>query len=423
MEARIAAQTSWPQRILLVGLGLVLAFGLLEVGLRAVGALWLWQRDRWNVAGLEADDTIRVLCIGESTTALGGDGAYPRQLERILAHGGGRTFRVINAGVPGITTDMVLATLEAQLDRNRPHVVVAMLGINDALVDEGRLPPFSSWRVVKLLHLLVGPVRAALGLGGGEDATVRRALADITRGGMEAARASTNDVESESEARAVLFGLLAGRRLEEADAFAAAWLALHPDNRAMRETMWSLRVTKASRAVSERRLDAADDALTQLEQTVPLDLRAERTAIMAERATLATLRGQHDLAQSYRTIAESLRGRQAAATERNYRELLRVLRARGIALVAMQYPLRPLRSLRGLLDDAPDVHFVDNEAVFQTALRNVSWDALFTDEFASDFGHTTAAGSALIASSAAPAVLAAVREMDQRLATVHTEAR
>jgi hypothetical protein len=58
-------------------------------------------------------DTVRVLCLGESTTALGGASAYPRLLEQILnERGGGRRFTVVNAGLPGITTDQVVAGLE-----------------------------------------------------------------------------------------------------------------------------------------------------------------------------------------------------------------------------------------------------------------------------------------------------------------------
>src|SRR5689334_16815399 len=85
---------AWLQRIALVGFGLGLSIVLLEAGLRTAGMVWLWLRARENAAALDATSTIRVLCVGESTTALGGPDAYPRKLEMLLnRQGGGRRFR------------------------------------------------------------------------------------------------------------------------------------------------------------------------------------------------------------------------------------------------------------------------------------------------------------------------------------------
>src|SRR5262252_5285752 len=104
----MAGRTTWAQRVLLVGFGLVVAVLAIEASLRVAGDVWLWARERRNVEALAPGGTIRVLCLGESTTALGGEASYPRELERVLDRdGGGRSFHVVNAGIPGITTDAV----------------------------------------------------------------------------------------------------------------------------------------------------------------------------------------------------------------------------------------------------------------------------------------------------------------------------
>jgi hypothetical protein len=74
----------------------------------------------------------------------------------------------------------------------------------------------------------------------------------------------------------------------------------------------------------------------------------------------------------------------------------------------MQYPLRSVDELRTILGDPADVVFVDNDASFREALRRAPWETWFTDDFAGDFGHTTPAGSELIAENAARAILAAL---------------
>ena len=72
------------------------------------------------------------MCVGESTTALGGDDCYPALLEEVLNKAGtGRRFLVFNRGVPGGTSTSIMEELEANLDALKPTVVVAMMGAND----------------------------------------------------------------------------------------------------------------------------------------------------------------------------------------------------------------------------------------------------------------------------------------------------
>ena len=59
-----------------------------------------------------------------------------------------------------------------------------------------------------------------------------------------------------------------------------------------------------------------------------------------------------------------------------------------------------------LLDDAPDVIYVDNEAVFRDALARSDFDTLFIDRCCGDFGHATNAGNRLIARNVVEVVFA-----------------
>jgi len=131
-------RTSAWQKVALVAFGLCLALALLEGGLRAAGWLFLRVQEGRNRASLAEGRPYRVLCIGESTTALGGEDAYPHQLERILNEQAGRHLvSVVNRGVPAINTDRILAMIPALLGQYRPDVVVAMMGINDLDVPGG----------------------------------------------------------------------------------------------------------------------------------------------------------------------------------------------------------------------------------------------------------------------------------------------
>src|SRR2546422_927809 len=87
------------QRLALILVGLVLGLAALELGLRGWAWFFLARQEwrNWASTAETAAPEFRILCIGESTTALGGDDAYPRQLEGLLdTPDVRRRIRVIN---------------------------------------------------------------------------------------------------------------------------------------------------------------------------------------------------------------------------------------------------------------------------------------------------------------------------------------
>ncbi len=116
-------------------LGCLAGLVALEIGLRIAGVVFLEREQRRNALG-EGDSSVTILCLGESSTALGGEYAYPRQLEALLnEHGPGETsFRVVNGGRPGIDSSVIVRDLGEKLDEWRPDIVTVMMGINDGIM-------------------------------------------------------------------------------------------------------------------------------------------------------------------------------------------------------------------------------------------------------------------------------------------------
>ncbi len=130
------AKTTLLQKFSLFLFALIVTVFLLETGLRLGGWLFLSLQERANRQKVTATSTLgqefRILCLGESTTALGGDDSYPRQLEKILnSRQNTIKFKVINKGVPSTTTDQILARVQNYFTEYQPQMVVAMMGIND----------------------------------------------------------------------------------------------------------------------------------------------------------------------------------------------------------------------------------------------------------------------------------------------------
>jgi Flp pilus assembly protein TadD len=124
----LTGKTSFWQRITLVIFGMFLGLVLLEAGLRLSGGVILSLQEYRNMVSVKQRGQYRILCLGESTT----QGQYPVFLEEILNQRNlGIKFSVIDKGLAGTTTGMMVSQLESNLDKYHPDLVVTMVGIND----------------------------------------------------------------------------------------------------------------------------------------------------------------------------------------------------------------------------------------------------------------------------------------------------
>lgn len=447
------------ERLLLVVLGVVVALGVLEVGLRAAGRLFLARQEARNQAARAASgDAATILCIGESTTALGGADSYPSQLQEVLdAHG--RHATVVNKGIPAITTDRIVAELPGWIETYRPAVVIAMMGVNDP-PDDLLGPPleraFESLRVYKLAAYLAGGLRRRFGpapetlaqqharikavaaahpndpdavadlaevlLAEQHDrearATLERALAfrptdphlrmllarmlyatgDAARAVATLETLAAEAPDDASRQAAVAMEYLLGGDLERADTL----LAKHPDVRAY-EFLEAGYYERAARALAAGHPDDAEAILDATVRRMPA-IRLGHL-LHKQRAFIARARGdQTTFEAELATVRRLLAARGSSTTGRNFAIVRSLLREHAVPLVAVQYPLREIGPLEELLDHDPSVAFVDNERLFRDAVATAPWNAYFTDAFAGDFGHLNRAGNRLLAENVARAV-------------------
>ena len=165
LYAFLIPTTTAQQKASLILLGIFSTLVLLEIVLRIGGFLFTLRQDWRNHAALSsAHEEFRILCISESTTALGGENSYPSQLENILNRQGlKQRFKVINKGLVSRTSMDILAELNRNLDRTQPDLVISMIGVNDphSLVTENSwdarleqcLQKFRAYHFFKLLGM------------------------------------------------------------------------------------------------------------------------------------------------------------------------------------------------------------------------------------------------------------------------------
>jgi len=432
-------RTKLQPRIAAALLGVLVGLLLLELGLRAYGGVFLWQQQWRNQRALEQADATRVLCIGESTTAMGGESSYPAQLEQILNDGGGdRAYRVINRGIPGTDSSVLIDDLQANLEQFDPHVVVAMMGANDygealpfgdgpAVEQNGFPHSLKVYRLVLMLGQQWGRsgTEAPAGPGQPDPVTLlKRHRAEHPeqhlRDGANALSAEVAELTDEAKIRleqgrhaeaeellreAIAFDLRQGTQDDDLASLSRR-IARHEE--LVKLYLTSLNKDGGGVTASALYARLEDCGVVRAGYLALLEAQPDNDFLAGRFAR--HLRHTGDLAGAERWLAEARAIRDARfrpMTKDSYRTLQRLCRERGVLLICAQYPTRSLAPLRALFDDAQGVVFVDNEETFTTALRSMDYDSLFIDDYYGDFGHATHQGNRLLAENVAAAILQA----------------
>lgn len=120
------------KKISLFTFGLLVSFLLLELGLRLGSYIYVSLQEFRNRKAISGEGTYRIMCLGDSVTVVGGEHAYPFQLEKILNKRQDKiNFSVVNKGVTGATTGIILSQLEKNINKYRPHMIMIMAGLTD----------------------------------------------------------------------------------------------------------------------------------------------------------------------------------------------------------------------------------------------------------------------------------------------------
>lgn len=429
------------QKITLVLFGIVLSLFLIEIGLRMGGRVYIFFQEARNKKTLGNGAGFHILCLGESTTAMGQENSWPAQLERILnSRYKNIKFSVINKGMPGAYTSTIIGSLDDYFIRYRPNMVITMMGINDAGVAmpygkqayQNVLSYFSSLHVYKLYKLLMERMNRIRDPKFGRELDrayfrsqeiavpnfkdkkdnflkdLNQSLKDERvwkyiafawecRDNKEYEEAETmfkKAAEEDSENFWVYHDLgmcyEAQGKYAEAEAMFKKSIEKNPVNDwGYIELGWIYHSQGKDELAQEMfdmaikvnpRGDKAYGGLALFYSRDPLSEQAKRYSALLKRIRLNSLN---------------------PVTRRNYQILKEKTDSVGIKLVCAQYPVRSVVSLKKMLAPSGGIIFVDNEKIFKDALKQGDYFKYFEDSFAGDFGHCTKRGNELLAKNIA----------------------
>ncbi len=129
------------KRILLFFTGIIFALFCLEILLQTSSFVLKYANKISNTQKAEKkikptdDSSIRILCIGESTTY----GQYTKFLPYFLNKETNKNFVVIDCGIPGTNMKNVAERINEQINYYQPDIIVSMIGINDAQFNDKQI--------------------------------------------------------------------------------------------------------------------------------------------------------------------------------------------------------------------------------------------------------------------------------------------
>jgi len=436
---------TFKQKLTFISLSIIVTIIFLEVLLRCGGFIFLSIQDYQNHKLFQAKESYRILCIGESTTGLGGEKSYPRLMEKRLNQSGmNKTFKVISKGIPGIHTGYIREHLAEWLDEYRPDMVIAMMGINDSdkpLISYAQHNIFDhvisflkESRVYKLLQWIQDGLQSRFfkKKGGIEDnknedlkerpeisgkvspqyvkafqlAMMYKAKKDYVKAEAIFNKLIHVQTNNESFTRR-MYTELGGcfyQQEKYREYVGILDYFFKKNSRHHFATRWTQQLCEEHKGTEE----VINFLLTQINKD-PQALHFYNLLV----SCYAEL-GDTEKAQVYAKKVEDLQqGGANAFTRDNYLAIIKILNKRKVKKIFVQYAFRNIISLKRMLKSADGFEqfvFVDNKPLFQEALKRNAYEDLFSDRFAGDFGHCTSKGNEIIAQNVAEAVLTQLKE-------------
>lgn len=377
----------------------------------------MFLQEHRNIASVGQKSSYRIMCVGESTTALGGQNSYPYQLQEILNQRNiGLQFSVVNKGIPSGNTTAILAELDENLNTYQPDMVIAMMGINDGedyIPYKGTVGPkttyfsreFRTYKLAKFLWFYVRDKNTAL-----TGSYPRQNIASVINNSLQ----PRNRKEVEDVFRKVWTGNNPGYfLLSSADRYVreGKWkeasecyeklieLGFQKEMMALEPKNCGIYYGLGESYKRQGRFKEAEEVYKKI-AAIRLDMGYIELAILYKE------QGEDKLAEEYFSKAKKFREEYySPMTYRNYQKLKEILALRGIRLVCVQYPTRNIEPLKKMLEPAEDTIFVDNEMLFKKALEKDGYAKYFDDSCYGDFGHCSREGNRLLGENIAEAIL------------------
>ena len=441
-------------------------FACIEMVLRG----WYVYYSIKNTPVISTRDSIRILAVGESTTAPNviaqKDNSWPVYLAQILNAKVSRKIEVYNVGRPGTNTHYILEEIEKNLNAFNPHIVISLMGINDGnyFLSSRQKGIWGHIKALRLFDWIVSSL--ATKTASVEQETwekykeqfsaetqkiygrVQKDLSQIFLDSGNNIAAALNQylsraTEMSSRHRWIVYNLIAENifrygiakkfssenNLNEIYRFGYQCLektfSIIPEQYLIHPLIMFAHLLDANENM--RGCQKLSELLKR--NTLTQDHIARLHLIKCDNIDLANIYKQYNIQIEASGMAP------IQMTIQNYHALAEILKNRGVKYICMQYPTAKINELRAFFSaeaqslegnfhgnlyhdvadvqikkEFQDIYFVEN-ANFSPLRKDETDNRYFTDRFAGKFGHTTDIGSKKIAENVSSVVLKIINDL------------
>ena len=393
-----------------------------------------------NFLSARKKDVYRIMCIGESTTQLGGQYSYPSQLEGILnAKLDRKKFQVINQGMGGAQISALLEQLPKWLQTYHPDMVIAMMGILDPLEENKDIS--SGWEEAFIKKIKLYQVftklrdKVILDL---EEYYIKQRKQFVSSGedkkeALSGYEQLINLMKDQSASQNYFNFLMKSAeesgRYEIAESLYEQFLRQNKNGAIQGWVIKEygnllIKMEKYEKFVSVmERIPYDSWTLDWVKGYCHSDHNMEHVRLVIEKMVQNGISplvygyigacyeegGRGDLKDAYLDKMDKIRGNYfSSMTQKDYLAVKDIILSQGIKPVFIQYPMRGIRPLLSIFENDPDkskIVFVDNEEVFKDAVQKEPYETYFVDRAFGDFGHATPRGNRLLAENVARIIL------------------
>ena len=416
-------KTTTKQKIGLILFGILLALIILELGLRVGGFVVSSYQRVNNKEDFDAD--YRILCFGESTTALGGKYSWPVQLEKILNNKSQKIkFKVFNEGIAGTNTAFILSHLEDNLDKYKPHIVITMMGINDGDLifkyeENLRVKialSLKDLRIYSLSKLLWKSWKNKIRSIITQDNILTNEINEKVDNYMELGE-NYRKKEKYEKAEKILKKVIEMDPKNDEAYFELGSICWDKNNFTEAEKMFKkaielnpndggIYLELGQFYYDQGRLKEAEYMFTE---AIEINPNTDEAYCGLGRVYNKQGISDKEIDKFYRKGGFSIRVQNnipsSEITEYHYQQLYNELNKRGIRYIAMQYPTLNINKLKNMFNGEENIIFVSNEENFKQVLENEKYENYFIDHMTNSFGHATPKGNRLIAENLTNVIL------------------
>jgi lysophospholipase L1-like esterase len=393
--------------LLKTGILLVAFLVTLELILRVLGFSFSTYQE-WKNFGNDPRPVL--VTLGESTTADSPEtSSWPRQLEKLL-EAQGTPFKVVNLAQAGTTSVTQLNHLLENFSEKPPHMIVAMMGINDnpelwparsGLVGANSF--FANLKIVKVFrwatHPQPPPVLQPDSLSYPDIYSLMTQIKeDKTAADKEIARF----LSSQSPDAAARFYAYVGNLIFEQNIY-----------KEMLSQEIAIEYLKKSIELSTfipKVIEHTAHFWNSHNMRVQCEWMAQKLTRQPSSVNEAAVRSLVECLFPEKTLTEKIvqiygPGMRYEETDIQYptfevfEKIARFMEKEKRCVIAMKYPIKPMRLYTTDLLELRSSYFyvLSNDPIFEKALREFRREYIFTDSFAGEFGHATDHGNSLIA--------------------------